>query len=169
MKKIIIYVLTFIFTFLAVSLLALPILFDLIFTIFILLIFRKNLPAIIIFNFLIFSMIFIINISFGKNEKHGYFYRAHEKFKTKKARYQKNISATVFMPYGDIYALDAGSDKKKYLIKEPRKQKFITDNYGIRNNLTKIEDAEIILVGDSFITANGTTQKYIPANILSEI
>jgi len=114
-------------------------------------------------------MIFIINISFGKNEKHGYFYRAHEKFKTKKARYQKNISATVFMPYGDIYALDVGSDKKKYLIKEPRRQKFITDNYGIRNNLTKIEDAEIILVGDSFITANGTTQKYIPANILSEI
>jgi len=114
-------------------------------------------------------MIFIINVSFGKNEKHGYFYRAHEKYKTKKARYQKNISDTIFMPYGDIYALDTRSDKKKDLIKEPRKQKFITDIYGIRNNLTKIEDAEIILVGDSFITANGTTQKYIPANILSEI
>jgi len=114
-------------------------------------------------------MIFIINISFGKNEKYGYFYRAHEKYKTQKARYQQNISDTIFMPYGDIYALDTRSDKKKDLIKEPRKQKFITDIYGIRNNLTKIEDAEIILVGDSFITANGTTQKYIPANILSEI
>ena len=34
---------------------------------------------------------------------------------------------------------------------------------------TKIEDAEIILVGDSFITANGTTQEHIPSNILSEI
>jgi len=153
----------------AISLLALPIILDLIFSIFIFFIFRKNLPSIIIFNFLIVSMIFIINISFGKNEKHGYFYRAHEKYKTRKARYQKNISDTIFMPYGDIYALDTRSDKKKDLIKEPRKQKFITDIYGIRNNLTKIEDAEIILVGDSFITANGTTQKYIPANILSEI
>jgi hypothetical protein len=120
-------------------------------------------------NSLIVSMIFIININFGKNEKYGYFYRAHEKYKTKKAKYQKNISDTIFMPYGDIYALDVSSNKKKNLIKEPRKQKFITDNYGIRNNLNKIEDAEIILVGDSFITGNGTTQEYIPANILSEI
>ena len=39
----------------------------------------------------------------------------------------------------------------------------------MRNDRTNIEDAEIILVGDSFITANGTTQEHIPSNILSEI
>ena len=48
-------------------------------------------------------------------------------------------------------------------------QEFITDSYGIRNNKSKIKDAEIILVGDSFITANGNTQNHIPANVLSEI
>ena len=39
----------------------------------------------------------------------------------------------------------------------------------MRNDINKIEDADIILVGDSFITANGTTQAHIPSNILSEI
>ncbi len=169
MKKLLLYLTLFFITFIVVSLLALPILFDLIFSIFIIFIFRKNFPSIIIFNFLIVSVIFIISVSFGKNEKHEFFYRAHEKYKTKKAKYQKNISDTIFMPYGDIYALDVSFDGKKDLIKEPRKQEFITDDHGIRNNITKIEDADIILVGDSFITGNGTTQKHIPANILSKI
>ena len=73
------------------------------------------------------------------------------------------------MPHGDIYFMDYGLNKERNLIKEPRTQEFITDSYGIRNNKTKIEDAEIILVGDSFITANGNTQKHIPSNVLSEI
>tara|TARA_B100001123_G_C15294266_1_gene1018583 strand:- start:518 stop:1618 length:1101 start_codon:yes stop_codon:yes gene_type:complete len=114
-------------------------------------------------------MIFVIDLSFKSNEKYSYFYRAHEKYTTKKAKYQKNVSDTIFMPHGDIYFMDYGLSKKRDLIKVPRQQKFITDSYGIRNDKTKIEDAEIILVGDSFITANGTTQEHIPANILSEI
>ena len=73
------------------------------------------------------------------------------------------------MRHGDIYALDSGLNRKREQIKVPRKQKFITDSYGMRNDRTNIEDAEIILVGDSFITANGTTQEHIPSNILSEI
>ena len=114
-------------------------------------------------------MIIVIDISLGKNEKHSYFFRAHEKYTTKKARYQKNVSDIIFMPHGDIYFMDYGLNKERNLIKEPRTQEFITDSYGIRNNKTKIEDAEIILVGDSFITANGNTQKHIPSNVLSEI
>ncbi len=169
MKKIIICILLFFLTFIIISLLALPILFDLIFSIFILFIFRKNYTSIIILNFLIATMVFITDISLGKNEKYGYFYRAHEKYKTKKKNYQKNVSDIIFMPYGDIYVIDSGLNNKRDLIIEPREQQFITDSYGIRNNKTKIEDAEIILVGDSFIVGNGNTQKYIPSNVLSEI
>ena len=114
-------------------------------------------------------MIFIINLSIGKNEKHGYFYRGHEKHTTKNKSYKKNISDIIFMPHGDIYAIDSGLNAKRDLIKIPRVQEFITDSYGIRNNKTEIHDAEIILVGDSFIVGVGTTQKHIPANMLSQI
>ena len=65
--------------------------------------------------------------------------------------------------------MDFGLNKERNLIKEPRAQEFITDSYGIRNNKTKIEDAEIILVGDSLITGTGITQKHIPSNVLNEI
>ena len=156
-------------TFIIFSLLALPILFDLIFAIFILSIFRKNFTSIIILNFFIATLVFVIDVSLGKNEKHGYFYRAHEKYTTKKKNYQKNISDIIFMPHGDIYAIDSGLNKKREQIKVPREQQFITDSYGIRNDKTNIEDAEIILVGDSFITGIGTTQKHIPSNLLSKI
>ena len=169
MKKLSLYIILFLLTFIIVSLLALPILFDLIFSIPILFIFRRNFFSIIILNFFIATMVFAIDLTSGKNEKHGYFFRAHEKYKTKKAKYQENVSDTIFMPYGDIYFMDSGLNKKRDLIKVPRVQEFITDSYGIRNDKTTIEDAEVILVGDSFITATGVTQKHIPANILSEI
>ena len=169
MKKIITSTILFFLTFVIFSLFGLPILFDLIFSIFIFSIFRKNYISIIIINLSIVMMIFIIDISFGKNEKYGYFYRAHEKYKTKKKSYQKNVSDIIFMPYGDIYVIDSGLNKKREQIKEPREQQFITDSYGIRNDKTNIEDAEIILVGDSFIAGTSVTQKHIPSNVLSKI
>ena len=168
-KKLSLYIILFLVTFIAVSLLALPLFFDLIFSILILFIFRKKFFSIIILNFFIAIMVFTIDLTSGKNEKYGYFFRAHEKYKTKKAKYQENVSDTIFVPYGDIYFMDSGLSKKRESIKVPRVQEFITDSYGIRNDKTKIEDAEIILVGDSFINATGITQKYMPANILSKI
>jgi len=168
-KKLFLYILLFFLTFIIIGLLALPILFDLIFSIFILFLFRKNFASIIILNLFIAAMVFIIDISLGKNEKHGYFWRGHEKYKTKKAKYQKNISDTIYMRHGDIYVLDSGLNKERELIKVPRIQKFVTDSHGIRNDIIRIEDAEIILVGDSFISAAGTTQEHLPANVLSEI
>ena len=43
-------------------------------------------------------MVFAIDLTSGKNEKHGYFFRAHEKYKTKKAKYQeKTNDAKVFI------------------------------------------------------------------------
>lgn len=169
LKKIITYSVMFFLTCFVTSLLALPILFDLVFSSFILYIFRKKIVSIIILNCLIILLVSIISISFGKNEKHGYFYRAHEKYTTKQKSYYRNISDIIFIPYGDIYVLDSGLNKKRELIKVPREQHFITDAYGIRNDETKIEEAEVILVGDSFITGVGTTQKHIPSNVLSRI
>jgi len=169
MKKILIYIFLFFFTFISFSLLALPILFDLIFSISILSFFRKNFISIIILNTLILAVVLVIDMSLGKSEKHGYFYRAHEKYTTKNKNYQKNISDTIFMPYGDVYVIDSGLNKKRDLIKVPRVQKFITDSYGMRNDISSIDEAEIILVGDSFITANGTSQEDIPSNLLSKI
>ena len=168
-KKLSLYIILFLVTFIVVSLLALPLFFDLIFSILILFIFRKKFFSIIILNFFIVIMVFTIDLTSGKNEKYGYFFRAHEKYKTKKAKYQENVSDTIFVPYGDIYFMDSGLSKQRESIKVPRVQEFITDSYGIRNDKTKIEDAEIILVGDSFINATGITQKYMPANILSKI
>jgi len=169
LKKIILYIILFFLTFLSISLFALPIIFDLTFTIFILYFFRKNFISIFILNCFLIILVLFINLTIGKNEKHGYFYRAHEKYTTKNKNYQKNISDEIYMPFGDIYVLDSGLNEKRELIKEPRLQRFITDSYGLRNDQNKIENAEIILVGDSFITGNSTSQEHIPSNILSKV
>ena len=107
-------------------------------------------------------------MSFGKNEKYGYFFRGHEKYTTKNKNYQKNVNDIIFMPHGDIYYKDGGLNKKRELIKEPRKQIFITDSHGYRNDI-KIEDAKIILVGDSFISGTGTSHPHIPSSTLNKI
>ncbi len=169
MKKISLYFALFFFTFISLSLLGLPIIFDLILAFVILIILKKNFFSITIFNLLVITIIFIINISFGNSEKHEFFYRGHEKYMTKNKNYQKNINDTIFMRHGDIYAIDLGLNKKRERIKESRKQKFVTDTLGMRNDKTSIEDAEIILVGDSYITGNGTSQENIPSNTLSKI
>ena len=73
------------------------------------------------------------------------------------------------MPHGDIYSIDLGLNEKRENIKESRKQKFVTDSYGMRNDKTDIDEADIILVGDSYITGNGTSQEYIPSNTLAKV
>lgn len=158
----------FIPTFLIISLLALPIFFDLIFSIFILFLFKRNHYAIIVLNSFILVMIFLVSITFGKNEKYGYFYRGHEKYRTKNYHYQKNINDEIFIPHGDIFSIDGGLDSRRELIAEPRLQKFITDSYGFRND-TDIKDADIILVGDSFIAGTGTSNEHLPSKVLENL
>ena len=139
LKKIILYIILFFLTFFSICLLALPIIFDLIFSIIILYIFRKKIISIYILNFSLIILVFFINLTIGKDEKHGYFYRGHEKYTTKNKNYEKNVSDEIYMPFGDIYVLDSGLNEKRELIKVPRLQKFITDSYGIRNDKNKIE------------------------------
>ena len=77
LKKIFINLLLFTSTFLIVSLLAFPILFDFIFSILILIIFRKKYISIAILNFLIVIMVFAIDLSIKNEKKYEYFFRAH--------------------------------------------------------------------------------------------
>jgi hypothetical protein len=169
MINIIYKIFLYLFTFISLSLLGFPIILDFLFAFFILIIFRKENKQTIFFNSLIILITIFINFGFGTNEKYSHFYRAHEKHTTKQKTYKKNINDIIYMPFGDIYVIDAGLDKRREQIKEPRKQIFITDNYGQRNNITDIEAADIIIVGDSFVVGNGVSQEYIPANILSKI
>ncbi len=168
-KKIFMYVLLFVATFLVISLTAFPILFDLIFCIFIFILFRKNIFSIVVLNLLVITMVFVIDLTFGKNEEHGFFYRAHEKYSTKEKKYKPNISDTIYMRFGDLYFIDGGLDSKREKIVEPRVQYFKTDVHGLRNDRSTIENSDYILVGDSFISGQGTSQEDIPANILSDI
>ena len=73
------------------------------------------------------------------------------------------------MRFGDLYFIDGGLNTKREKIVEPRVQHFKTDVHGLRNDRSTIENSDYILVGDSFISGQGTSQEDIPANILSDI
>ena len=169
LKKVFVNTILFFSTFLIISLIAFPIIFDLTFAALIVYFFRNNIYSILILNFLIITMVMIVDLSLEKGEKHGYFYRGHEKFSTKEKKYESNVSDTIFMRFGDLYFVDGGLNKKRERVVESRKQKFVTDSYGLRNDRFDISESDIILVGDSFISAQGTSQEHMPANILSDI
>ena len=72
------------------------------------------------------------------------------------------------MPFGDLVANATCKIFDEDII-EPRIQKFITDKNGFRNDKFEIDEAEIILVGDSFIAGTSNSQENIPANILGKL
>jgi hypothetical protein len=121
-----------------------------------------------LFSSLAIILIIIISNFILGHEIENIFFRPHEKYSLNKI-YQKNLSVVMTMNHGDLYAMDNANIFERELIKEKRSVEFITDNHGFRNNLFKIEDSDIILVGDSFIVGNGTDQKDIPANQLSKL
>jgi hypothetical protein len=152
--------------FLIISSFGLPIIFDLLLSFLIIYFIKSNIFVFFIFNFLLITLTFSFNILLIKNLKEeDLFYRAHEKFIDKDAIYRKNISSVMTMPYGDI--IPNAICKIERDIIEPRVQKFITDKYGFRNDKVNIEDADIILVGDSFVAGSSNSQEDIPSNIFS--
>ena len=157
--------------FLLIASFGLPILLDFLITLIIILLIRFNLYSLIVLNFsiLIFSIITNKALINKFDEEKDVFYRSHEKFYYKNGIYKKNINSQMMMPHGDILATDYCDQYKDKDIKEPRFQKFITDENGYRNNDIKIGDAKIILVGDSFIAGLSNTQEHTPANILQQI
>ena len=87
------------------------------------------------------------------------YYRAHERLAVYDYRlglegYRKNADITVNIPFGDTYAV--GTDKN--IEKEPRKVRFRTDSLGFRND-HDYHGQKYVLVGDSFVVGNGSSQE----------
>ncbi len=167
--KLIINIFLSISLFLLISSYGLPIIVDLLILFSIIYLIRFNyLNNLIIINLLLITLTISLNILMIKNLKEeDLFYRAHEKFVDKDAIYKKNISTEILMPHGDI--IPNATCKLEESIIEPRIQKFITDKNGFRNDKVEIEDAEIVLVGDSFVAGSSNSQENIPANILGKL
>ena len=154
--------------FLFIASYGLPLFFDLLLVLLILFIIRFNFFSLIFINVLLLIVTLLMNIILIKDDENlSIFYRAHEKFSIDRGIYKKNITSEMLMKHGDIVALDVCNNKK--ILGEQRIQKFITDDNGFRNNRAKIDEAEVILVGDSFIAGSSNTQANTPANILSEL
>jgi len=161
------YILIFFITFFSIFHLSLPIWIDLFFTI-ILFLLIKDKKIVFTCSVLIFLCCISISWLWGDLRDNEVYYRPHEKFKSSKILYQKNVNANFSMLYGDLYALGLRhtyDDIEK--IKEPREIIFKTDSNGFRNNY-EINDSEIILSGDSFIFASATSQEDMPSSLLSK-
>jgi len=160
----------YLFLFLMVSSMGFLLIID-IFIFFILLrILKYELIRITVLSFFLFFFLLVVNIFYSKNitDDNNFFNRGHEKYYNDKNIYAKNISDKFKMSHGDINAIDVCSDKVN-LKRQQQVQIFKTDKYGFRNDNFTLEEADVILVGDSFIAGTGNTQRDIPANILSEI
>jgi len=102
----------------------------------------------------------LLNLALGvmKVEDRIY-YRAHERLavydsKLELEGYKKNADITVSMPFGDAYAV--GTEKN--IEKEPRRIRFKTDSLGFRND-RDYHGQKYVLVGDSFVVGNGSSQE----------
>lgn len=164
------YILTVILLFPSLYILGFPIWVDLILWIALIFILRSRVQILII-CFLIITISFLINtfdLTTSATQESDIYYRPHHKYAAHNS-YEKNVDSMMIQKFGDLYKIDDAKISKKELVKQPRKMRFITDNYGFRNNKYTLEESEIILVGDSLIIGHGNTQEDIPANQLSEI
>jgi len=93
-----------------------------------------------------------VRISKIKNKS----YRAHNKYTLPlKAKYKPNISSNETMLYGDICHLAGYNNQNPCPFTEGvREHRFITDKRGYKT-LLSLEEANITIVGDSFLAALG--------------
>jgi len=96
-------------------------------------------------------------------EEKTIYYRPHEMFSQSDGRYKKNVRFEMVMPHGDLKAMALYTE----VVPEPRKIVFQTDSLGFRNSADYMEQ-KYLLVGDSFIVGNGTTQSDIITTQLLE-
>ena len=159
--------LTFSFIFFSIIHLALPVWFDFLISIILYLLIKEK--KLILLNCLsIFFCALIFSNLWGDYKQDEVYFRPHEKWISSKF-YKKNIKDFMQNTYGDLYAKMPTDEKKKYYnIKQVRDVYFETDEYGLRNSIN-LNNADFILVGDSFIVGNGNTQKHIPSEILSRL
>ncbi|MBD1157181.1 hypothetical protein IDH10_03325 [Pelagibacterales bacterium SAG-MED20] len=149
----------YLLTFINIASFGFPIFFDIILILLLLNFIKKN--KLIILNTNIILILSIILVSFFfKNKDIENFYRGHEKFFKNNNSYKSNVNEVIDIPHGDIIAVDVCIKDTEYLV-EKRRQIFITDDYGFRNSTVKIENADLILVGDSVVSGSGLTDNDI--------
>ena len=143
--------------------LGLPIIFDLIILLCFIFLFLKDIKLFIIYNFLILICIISTSIffSFTNFEKNKNLL-GHKNF-INNDKYLSNINEEIFIPPGDLIALDTCNDHKTFEFN--KKQLFITDELGFRNKNFQVKKSDFILIGDSIILSSRLDQK----NILSEL
>lgn len=88
-------------------------------------------------------------------------YRPHEVL-ADGAQYQPSRSITMDVAHGDLIAVDPSLPKE---LAEPRVEVFRTDSLGFRND-ADYSGERLLVVGDSFVAANGTSQEHTITNQL---
>jgi hypothetical protein len=151
----------------SIYILALPIWLDFIIWFFLLLTLKTNIQKLVLLS-LIILIAFLINMFTPTIDENKIFYRPHDKFSNLDS-YKKNVNINMDVEYGDLYHLDNSLNNKKEHIKQKRSIKFITDEYGFRNDINTINESRITLLGDSYIIGTGSSQEDIPSNQLSKI
>jgi SGNH hydrolase-like domain, acetyltransferase AlgX len=89
------------------------------------------------------------------------FYREHEMY-ARGSAYEPNVNTMVDVLHGDLASIDPTVPLG---LREPRRIKFVTDSRGFRNEREYDRDP-IVLVGDSFVVANGNDQSAALHNAL---
>ena len=168
MRKKLINILLFFFLIFSIAHLSLPFFIDIFLALLFLICIRDKILIFFISIIIIISC-FIFSNLWGNKRSDEIYFRAHEKFSIpSKRKYMNKINEIIKMPYGDIYFMGKNKNIKELdMIREARSIVFETDKHGFRND-KNLEEAEIILIGDSFIVGNGTSQEFIPSNVLSK-
>ena len=155
-----ILIILFLLTFINIASVGLPILIDVILIIVSILTLRKK--KIILLNINIFFLLFIgFSSLILKHENKRYYYRGHEKFYDTRISYKKNVSEIIPMKHGELPVLDVCSNSRSKIQNKIRNQVFITDNYGYRNSQININNADLIIVGDSLISGGSASDEDI--------
>lgn len=104
----------------------------------------------------------VINLTYDEQVN----YRAHEMLAKVERVYLPSANIKINQPYGDLFAT---SKKDPFLadIVEPREIHFLTDERGYRNRKL-FKTPEFVLVGNSFVVGNGSTQDKILSEQLSK-
>jgi len=152
------FLLSFLILLIAIFHIGLPLYADLMvsFTIAIIL---RNWLASLITSIALLSSFIVINFVF-EQQIH---YRAHEMLAGSQGKYLPNQDIKIVQPYGDLFAIGLQElimftpDNALSAIIEPRKIRFVTDKNGYRNRAFQ-NNPDYILIGDSFVVGNGTTQ-----------
>jgi len=84
-------------------------------------------------------------------------YREHERYVRADGTYTPDVDAVIEMPHGDLLAVDPQASS---VLIEPRRVHFQTDALGYRNR-HRYADEPLVLLGDSFVVGNGTSQEEI--------